>query len=110
MKANPSDVSELEVAIKLEDRLLRKQGLRFTDHKADLQRDETGIGPKPNAESRTCGGNISKTRLEVYFSREQFFMCGLFGLAFWSNFRRRWGAHLSIATNIVPWICTIQIS
>ncbi|MCZ8489405.1 hypothetical protein O9992_26805 [Vibrio lentus] len=34
---NPSDVSELEVAIKLEDRLLETRAQSFTDHKADLQ-------------------------------------------------------------------------
>lgn len=83
MKATPSDVSELEVAIKLEDRLLRKQG-----HKVPR-------ASKPNCEQIKLELNLSQTRVElavkqhlesqgwdVYFS-ENSFLCGLFGLAFW---------------------------
>ncbi|PTO80984.1 VRR-NUC domain-containing protein [Vibrio splendidus] len=83
MKAAPSDVSELEVAIKLEDRLLRKQG-----HKVPR-------ASKPNCEQIKLELNLSQTRVElavkqhlesqgwdVYFS-ENSFLCGLFGLAFW---------------------------
>lgn len=83
MKANPSDVSELEVAIKLEDRLLRKQG-----HKVSRT-------IKPNCKEIKLELDLSQTRVElavkqhlenqgweVYFS-ENSFLCGLFGLAFW---------------------------
>ncbi|MEZ8602459.1 VRR-NUC domain-containing protein [Vibrio splendidus] len=83
MKAAPSDVSELEVAIKLEDRLLRKQG-----HKVPR-------ASKPNCKQIKLELDLSQTRVElavkqhfedqgwdVYFS-ENSFLCGLFGLAFW---------------------------
>ncbi|PTP52099.1 VRR-NUC domain-containing protein [Vibrio splendidus] len=83
MKAAPSDVSELEVAIKLEDRLLRKQG-----HKVPR-------ASKPSCEQIKLELDLSQTRVElavkqhfedqgwdVYFS-ENSFLCGLFGLAFW---------------------------
>ncbi|MEZ9517910.1 VRR-NUC domain-containing protein [Vibrio splendidus] len=83
MKATPSDVSELEVAIKLEDRLLRKQG-----HKVSRT-------IKPNCNEIKLELDLSQTRVElavkqhfedqgwdVYFS-ENSFLCGLFGLAFW---------------------------
>ncbi|MFS1859886.1 VRR-NUC domain-containing protein [Vibrio lentus] len=83
MKAAPSDVSELEVAIKLEDRLLRKQG-----HKVSRT-------IKPSCKELNLELDLSQTRVElavkqhfenqgwdVYFS-ENSFLCGLFGLAFW---------------------------
>ncbi|WP_373960398.1 VRR-NUC domain-containing protein [Vibrio gigantis] len=83
MKATPSDVSELEVAIKLEDRLLRKQG-----HKVSR-------AIKPICKEIKLELDLSQTRVElavkqhfenqgwdVYFS-ENSFLCGLFGLAFW---------------------------
>ncbi|NOI91364.1 VRR-NUC domain-containing protein [Vibrio splendidus] len=83
MKAAPSDVSELEVAIKLEDRLLRKQG-----HKVSRT-------IKPSCKEIKLELDLSQTRVElavkqhfesqgwdVYFS-ENSFLCGLFGLAFW---------------------------
>lgn len=83
MKANPSDVSELEVAIKLENRLLRKQG-----HKVSRT-------IKPSCKEIKLELDLSQTRVElavkqhfenqgweVYFS-ENSFLCGLFGLAFW---------------------------
>ncbi|WP_059018874.1 VRR-NUC domain-containing protein [Vibrio coralliirubri] len=83
MKDDPSDVSELEVAIKLEDRLLRKQG-----HKVSRT-------IKPNCKEIKLELDLSQTRVElavkqhfenqgwdVYFS-ENSFLCGLFGLAFW---------------------------
>ncbi|KAA8666648.1 VRR-NUC domain-containing protein [Vibrio gigantis] len=83
MKATPSDVSELEVAIKLEDRLLRKQG-----HKVSRS-------IKPICKEIKLELDLSQTRVElavkqhfenqgwdVYFS-ENSFLCGLFGLAFW---------------------------
>ncbi|MFA0133104.1 VRR-NUC domain-containing protein [Vibrio splendidus] len=83
IKTVPSDVSELEVAIKLEDRLLRKQG-----HKVPR-------ASKPNCEQIKLELDLSQTRVElavkqhfedqgwdVYFS-ENSFLCGLFGLAFW---------------------------
>ncbi|MBU2907821.1 VRR-NUC domain-containing protein [Vibrio splendidus] len=83
IKATPSDVSELEVAIKLEDRLLRKQG-----HKVPR-------ASKPSCEQIKLELDLSQTRVElavmqhlesqgwdVYFS-ENSFLCGLFGLAFW---------------------------
>ncbi|MEZ8686464.1 VRR-NUC domain-containing protein [Vibrio splendidus] len=83
MKATPSDVSELEVAIKLEDKLLRKQG-----HKVSRT-------IKPSCKEIKLELDLSQTRVElavkqhfedqgwdVYFS-ENSFLCGLFGLAFW---------------------------
>ncbi|MFA0410379.1 VRR-NUC domain-containing protein [Vibrio splendidus] len=83
IKTVPSDVSELEVAIKLEDRLLRKQG-----HKVPR-------ASKPSCEQIKLELDLSQTRVElavkqhfedqgwdVYFS-ENSFLCGLFGLAFW---------------------------
>ncbi|MGF1816927.1 VRR-NUC domain-containing protein, partial [Vibrio splendidus] len=83
MKTTPSDVSELEVAIKLEDRLLRKQG-----HKVSRT-------IKPSCKEIKLELDLSQTRVElavkqhfesqgwdVYFS-ENSFLCGLFGLAFW---------------------------
>ncbi|TKF55031.1 VRR-NUC domain-containing protein [Vibrio lentus] len=83
IKTVPSDVSELEVAIKLEDRLLRKQG-----HKVPR-------ASKPNCEQIKLELDLSQMRVElavkqhfenqgweVYFS-ENSFLCGLFGLAFW---------------------------
>ncbi|MEZ8642729.1 VRR-NUC domain-containing protein [Vibrio splendidus] len=83
IKATPSDVSELEVAIKLEDRLLRKQG-----HKVSRT-------IKPSCKEIKLELDLSQTRVElavkqhfesqgwdVYFS-ENSFLCGLFGLAFW---------------------------
>ncbi|MEZ8948643.1 VRR-NUC domain-containing protein [Vibrio sp. 10N.247.311.18] len=83
MKATPSDVSELEIAIKLEDRLLRKQG-----HKVSRT-------IKPSCKELKLELDLSQTRVElavkqhfenqgwdVYFS-ENSFLCGLFGLAFW---------------------------
>ncbi|MEG3219031.1 VRR-NUC domain-containing protein [Vibrio gigantis] len=83
MKATPSDVSELEVAIKLEGRLLRKQG-----HKVSR-------AIKPICKEIKLELDLSQTRVElavkqhfenqgwdVYFS-ENSFLCGLFGLAFW---------------------------
>ncbi|NOJ02390.1 VRR-NUC domain-containing protein [Vibrio splendidus] len=83
MKAAPSDVSELEVAIKLEDKLLRKQG-----HKVSRT-------IKPSSKEIKLELDLSQTRVElavkqhfesqgwdVYFS-ENSFLCGLFGLAFW---------------------------
>ncbi|MEZ8158493.1 VRR-NUC domain-containing protein [Vibrio splendidus] len=83
IKTVPSDVSELEVAIKLEDRLLRKQG-----HKVPR-------ASKPNCKQIKLELDLSQTRVElavkqhfedqgwdVYFS-ENSFLCGLFGLAFW---------------------------
>ncbi|MBE8577993.1 VRR-NUC domain-containing protein [Vibrio sp. OPT18] len=83
MKAATSDVSELEVAIKLEDRLLRKQG-----HKVSRT-------IKPSCKELKLELDLSQTRVElavkqhyenqgwdVYFS-ENSFLCGLFGLAFW---------------------------
>ena len=83
IKATPSDVSELEVAIKLEDRLLRKQG-----HKVSR-------AIKPICKEIKLELDLSQTRVElavkqhfenqgwdVYFS-ENSFLCGLFGLAFW---------------------------
>ncbi|UPR54586.1 VRR-NUC domain-containing protein [Vibrio cyclitrophicus] len=83
MKTTPSDVSELEVAIKLEDRLLRKQG-----HKVLRT-------IKPSCKEIKLELDLNKTRVElavkqhfenqgwdVYFS-ENSFLCGLFGLAFW---------------------------
>lgn len=83
MKANPSDVSEFEVAVKLEQRLLRRQG-----HKVPR-------ASKPNCEQIKLEFDLSQTRVElavkqhfedqgwdVYFS-ENSFLCGLFGLALW---------------------------
>ena len=83
IKTVPSDVSELEVAIKLEDRLLRKQG-----HKVSRT-------IKPSCKESKLELDLSQTRVElalkqyfenqgwdVYFS-ENSFLCGLFGLAFW---------------------------
>ncbi|WP_139684157.1 VRR-NUC domain-containing protein [Vibrio tasmaniensis] len=83
MKTAPSDVSELEVTIKLQDRLLRKQG-----HKVSRT-------IKPNCKEIKLELDLSQTRVElavkqhfesqgwdVYFS-ENSFLCGLFGLAFW---------------------------
>ncbi|WP_192891998.1 VRR-NUC domain-containing protein [Vibrio bathopelagicus] len=83
MKANPSDVSELEVAAKLDQRLLRRQG-----HKVPR-------ASKPTCEQIKLELDLSQTRVElavkqhfenqgwdVYFS-ENSFLCGLFGLAFW---------------------------
>ena len=83
MKANPSDVSEFEVAVKLEQRLLRRQG-----HKVPR-------ASKPNCEQIKLELDLSQTRVElavkqhfedqgwdVYFS-ENSFLCGLFGLALW---------------------------
>lgn len=83
IKTVPSDVSELEVAIKLEDRLLRKQ------------RHKVPRASKPSCEQIKLELDLSQTRVElavkqhfedqgwdVYFS-ENSFLCGLFGLAFW---------------------------
>ncbi|MCG9542574.1 VRR-NUC domain-containing protein [Vibrio sp. Isolate33] len=83
MQENPSDVSELEVAVKLEQRLLRKQG-----HKVPRP-------SKPICEQIRLELSLSQTKVElavkqhfesqgwdVYFS-ENSFLCGLFGLAFW---------------------------
>ena len=83
MQATPSDVSELEVAVKLEQRLLRKQG-----HKVPRP-------SKPSCAQIKLELDLSQTRVElavkqhfesqgwdVYFS-ENSFLCGLFGLAFW---------------------------
>ncbi|CAK2482863.1 Fanconi-associated nuclease [Vibrio crassostreae] len=83
IKTNPSDVSELEVAVKLEQRLLRKQG-----HKVPRP-------SKPSCAQIKLELDLSQTRVElavkqhfesqgwdVYFS-ENSFLCGLFGLAFW---------------------------
>jgi hypothetical protein len=89
MKATPSDVSELEVAAKLEQRLLRKQMLSTKKgHKVPR-------ASKPNCEQIKLELDLSQTRVElavkqhfedqgwdVYFS-ENSFLCGLFGLAFW---------------------------
>ncbi|WP_052880064.1 VRR-NUC domain-containing protein [Vibrio coralliirubri] len=84
MQATPSDVSELEVAVKLEQRLLRKQG-----HKVPRP-------SKPSCAQIKLELDLSQTRVElavkqhfesqgwdVYFS-ENSFLCGLFGLAFWN--------------------------
>ena len=83
IQATPSDVSELEVAVKLEQRLLRKQG-----HKVPRP-------SKPSCAQIKLELDLSQTRVElavkqhfesqgwdVYFS-ENSFLCGLFGLAFW---------------------------
>lgn len=83
MKTTPSDVSELEVAAKLDQRLLRRQG-----HKVPR-------ASKPSCEQIKLELDLSQTRVElavkqhfenqgwdVYFS-ENSFLCGLFGLAFW---------------------------
>ncbi len=83
MQAAPSDVSELEVAVKLEQRLLRKRG-----HKVPRI-------IKPSCNEIKLELDLSQTRVElavkqhfenqgwdVYFS-ENSFLCGLFGLAFW---------------------------
>ncbi|WP_299136523.1 VRR-NUC domain-containing protein [uncultured Vibrio sp.] len=83
MKMNPSDVSELEVAIKLEQRLLRQHGQKVPRPS------------KPICEQIRLELDLSQTRVElavkqhfenqgweVYFS-ENSFLCGLFGLAFW---------------------------
>ncbi|MFI3276652.1 VRR-NUC domain-containing protein [Vibrio sp.] len=83
IKTNPSDVSELEVAAKLEQRLLRKQGQKVPR------------ASKPTCEKIRLELDLSQTRVElavkqhfenqgwdVYFS-ENSFLCGLFGLAFW---------------------------
>ncbi|PMM94559.1 nuclease [Vibrio splendidus] len=89
MKATPSDVSELEVAAKLEQRLLRKQMLSTKKgHKVSRT-------IKPNCKEIKLELDLSQTRVElavkqhfedqgwdVYFS-ENSFLCGLFGLAFW---------------------------
>lgn len=89
MKAAPSDVSELEVAAKLEQRLLRKQMLSTKKgHKVSRT-------IKPNCKEIKLELDLSQTRVElavkqhfedqgwdVYFS-ENSFLCGLFGLAFW---------------------------
>ena len=89
MKANPSDVSELEVATKLEQRLLRKQMLSTKKgHKVPR-------ASKPRCEQIKLESDLSQMRVElavklhfesqgwdVYFS-ENSFLCGLFGLAFW---------------------------
>lgn len=83
MQATPSDVSELELAVKLEQRLLRKRG-----HKVPRT-------IKPSCNEIKLELDLSQTRVElavkqhfenqgwdVYFS-ENSFLCGLFGLAFW---------------------------
>ena len=83
MQTNPSDVSELEVAVKLEQRLLRKQGQKVPR------------ASKPICEQIRLELDLSQTRVElavkqhfeaqgweVYFS-ENSFLCGLFGLVFW---------------------------
>ena len=83
IRTNPSDVSELEVAVKLEQRLLRKQGQKVPRTS------------KPICEQMRLELDLSQTRVElavkqhfeaqgweVYFS-ENSFLCGLFGLAFW---------------------------
>ncbi|MEZ9481829.1 VRR-NUC domain-containing protein [Vibrio splendidus] len=89
IKATPSDVSELEVAAKLEQRLLRKQMLSINKgHKVSRT-------IKPNCKEIKLELDLSQTRVElavkqhfedqgwdVYFS-ENSFLCGLFGLAFW---------------------------
>ncbi|MEZ8542858.1 VRR-NUC domain-containing protein [Vibrio splendidus] len=89
MKATPSDVSELEVAAKLEQRLLRKQMLSTKKgHKVSRT-------IKPSCKEIKLELDLSQTRVElavkqhfedqgwdVYFS-ENSFLCGLFGLAFW---------------------------
>ncbi|PML03124.1 VRR-NUC domain-containing protein [Vibrio lentus] len=89
MKVNPSDVSELEVAVKLEQRLLRKQKLLCK------QGHKVPRASKPNCEQIKLELDLSQMRVElavkqhfenqgweVYFS-ENSFLCGLFGLAFW---------------------------
>ncbi|MCF7485047.1 VRR-NUC domain-containing protein [Vibrio sp. A2-1] len=83
MKTAPSDVSELEVAIKLEDRLLRKQGHKVSRTikpickeiklKLDLSQTRVELAVKQHFESQGW---------DIYFS-ENSFLCGLFGLAFW---------------------------
>ncbi|MEZ8319560.1 VRR-NUC domain-containing protein [Vibrio splendidus] len=89
MKTAPSDVSELEVAAKLEQRLLRKQMLSINKgHKVSRT-------IKPSCKEIKLELDLSQTRVElavkqhfedqgwdVYFS-ENSFLCGLFGLAFW---------------------------
>ncbi|MEZ9201282.1 VRR-NUC domain-containing protein [Vibrio splendidus] len=89
IKATPSDVSELEVAAKLEQRLLRKQMLSTKKgHKVSRT-------IKPSCKEIKLELDLSQTRVElavkqhfedqgwdVYFS-ENSFLCGLFGLAFW---------------------------
>ncbi|MEZ9402269.1 VRR-NUC domain-containing protein [Vibrio cyclitrophicus] len=84
MKSTPSDVSELEVAAKLEHRLFRMQGNK-------VQRSA-----KPSYDQIKLELDLSQMRVElavkqhfesqgwnVYFS-ENSFLCGLFGLAFWN--------------------------
>ncbi|MFA0015949.1 VRR-NUC domain-containing protein [Vibrio lentus] len=89
MKANPSDVSELEVAAKLDQRLFRKQMLSTKKgHKVPR-------ASKPSCTQIKLELDLSQMRVElavkqhfesqgwdVYFS-ENSFLCGLFGLAFW---------------------------
>ena len=83
IQENPLDVSELEVAAKLEQRLQRKQGQKVPR------------ASKPTCEQIRLELDLSQTRVElavkqhfesqgwnVYFS-ENSFLCGLFGLAFW---------------------------
>ncbi|MEZ9516071.1 VRR-NUC domain-containing protein [Vibrio splendidus] len=91
MKANPSDISELEVAAKLEQRLLRRQMLSTKKgHKVPRT-------AKPSCEQIKLELDLSQTRVElavkqhfesqgwdIYFS-ENSFLCGLFGLAFWDT-------------------------
>ncbi|MFA0331035.1 MULTISPECIES: VRR-NUC domain-containing protein [Vibrio] len=89
MQTTPSDVSELEVAVKLEQRLLRRQMLSTKKgHKVprpskpictqikldlDLSQMRVELAVKQHFESQGW---------DVYFS-ENSFLCGLFGLAFW---------------------------
>ncbi|MEL0606884.1 VRR-NUC domain-containing protein [Vibrio echinoideorum] len=89
MQTTPSDVSELEVAVKLEQRLLRRQMLSTKKgHKVprpskpictqikldlDLNQMRVELAVKQHFESQGW---------DVYFS-ENSFLCGLFGLAFW---------------------------
>ncbi|MEZ8722717.1 VRR-NUC domain-containing protein [Vibrio pomeroyi] len=83
IQENPSDVSELEVAVKLEQRRLRKQGHKVprpskpscTQIKLELDLSQTRVELAVKQHFENQGWN-------VYFS-ENSFLCGLFGLAFW---------------------------